>query len=257
MEKLEGDQIADCIDLKSAVVVTGEHGDQIFGSILYHGAFIPKKHFVFQKESQNGSELDKPWKMCVESRLREMQILRPNTRDKLLSLLSQQAATAPFEIVTLYDWLWWANFTFKWQYVTVRIVNRLESCSESEFANLQHFYRTEAFQRWSMDATNHQEAKFPKLEDSKGIQWSWCNYKLTLKAYIHSMATELSDAARETYFKSKEKEGSLQHQPSRHFAIDDKFNILNFGGFSCDRSRLQGKEGARTLKLLRRYSSRG
>ena len=136
--------------------------------------------------------------------------------------------------------------------MTVRTVNRLPDVTAAQFDNLQHFFRTDGFQRWALDVRNHREAKMPKLQPKKAgkpslFVWRW--YKVVLKMYVFEGAALLTDKERTKYFVEKEKVGSLQHAPSHHFAIDDALNTISFGGFSTDRHEMTAKYG----NSLQRY----
>ena len=203
----DGTNIADTLDLDRAISVTGEHGDQIFGSMLFKLHFqkrADERKFVFaaaaaaddggaakagkrpaQRPAQRPAPptLSSEWRAAVRAHLRRMAYLRPDTQAALLELLQKQAAVCPFPIHSLFDWLWWINFSMKWQYVTTRTVNRLGAVTPDQFGRLQHFFRTTGFQVWAMHARFHREAKMPLKrpnDANKAPKWVWTLYKMTL-----------------------------------------------------------------------------
>ena len=71
----------------------------------------------------------------------------------------------------------------------------------------------------------------------------WANYKALLKAYIFRHSNRVPHTKRLAYFSHKRKEGSLRHQPSNHFAMDDQFNMITFGGYSISEASLKAAYG--------------
>uniref|UniRef100_A0A6U0V6F8 Asparagine synthetase domain-containing protein n=1 Tax=Pinguiococcus pyrenoidosus TaxID=172671 RepID=A0A6U0V6F8_9STRA len=248
--------IADNIDLTSGITVTGEYGDQIFGSILMAGAFKKEPSFIFKGTKANrrrliGSELQDPWREGVRERLQEMNILREDRIDALMALLVKQASQCPFDIRTKFDWLWWINFSMKYQYVGLRLLNRVQDLSRAKADRLVHFFGGDEFQLWALSERNHQ-FKFPRKATNRAPHGfrTFPMYKILLKAYIAFKCEYVSVRGRTNYFNNKEKVGSLKHIPSYNFAMDDEYNVFSFGGFSISRSAMQETYGDSLQRFL-------
>ena len=110
-------------EARRRLIVTGEHGDQVFGSI---------------KLAENPEWIGQP----PETFLRDAAF--DGFHDEIQAL--NQACPVPVrDIDTM---LWWWNFAIKWQEITYRGLSDLEdgAC----LANVRHFFRTRDFQRWSI-----------------------------------------------------------------------------------------------------------
>ena len=231
-----------------------EHGDQLCGSILMKGAFKRKPSFIFHPSRHfPGAELSEPWEAKVQMHLVESKIVRPERVKHLMELLRLQASFCPFPVKTVFDWLWWCNFSMKWQYVTVRMLNRRSDLTAERAARLVHFYRTDNFQRWALNPDIHNACKMPFHSTNRvpNGKWLWSNYKLLFKAHFFTTCPLLSDREKYRYFDRKEKEGSLQHRPSTAFAVTDAFNVISFGGFSVDPMALRSRYGDSLGRFIR------
>ena len=88
----------------------------------------------------------------------------------------------------------------------------------------------------------------PKAQSS--ADWQYDNYKIVLKAYIYDRTAAMPEKDRIEYFETKKKEGSLRHRHSNVFAIDDQYNVINFGGASLSRELLVRKYGDSLKKFV-------
>ncbi|MBI3419110.1 MAG: hypothetical protein HY053_03145 [Proteobacteria bacterium] len=160
-------------------VVTGEHGDQLFGSDIIRNIF-----------HMHGDEaIHQPWQQVMPGIYAK--IFPPEIVGGFLTRYEQTLSACPFPIRTSFDWIWWFNFTNKWQHVKYRLLsNKPWRNARESFKKIKHFYDTPGWQRWSLD--NH-DKKIGKLYES---------YKLAAKEYIVG-ATGFSDYIR------KPKVGSL------------------------------------------------
>lgn len=185
--------------LKYGYIVTGELGDQTFGSDIV-GACV---------REYGDSAINMPW-----------QELAPKIFDKFSSDHGPAAfenykhivTEAPFELVTTQDFFWWLNFTQKWQHVKYRslCVANWKNPKET-FKNLFHFFDTVDFQVWSIH--NHHTMK---------IKDTWASYKFTAKEYIVNFTKDDS-------YLSKLKVPSLQNLylgQDLTWAIDEHWNFL-------------------------------
>lgn len=164
---------------QESVKITGDVGDQIFGSIsILDSAFSFK-----DRPFTDLFELDDPFKQ----RLANSKASEPFTlRQKLyfFEQIEKHIALCPFPVITCFDLLWWLNFACKVNYTEIRIPimiaqTVLDSDPKSNFKlNLETrkaFYKTDDFQRWSM--TNHDIKIGSTLE----------SYKQPAKDFIYSI----------------------------------------------------------------------
>lgn len=158
--------------------VTGEHGDQLFGSdkLKYH---------VMTAEAW------RPWEDNLEYVIAN-KLGHKAPAEAIVEYLRPQIAQSPVPINTLYDYLWWMNFSLKWQHVSLRLREGLTPGAFSLEDNLCHFFQSTNFQRWSL--TNPQSK----------IKSDWKSYKYIAKEYIHDFFPDLD------YLHNKEKEQSLK-----------------------------------------------
>ena len=149
----------------SRLTVTGELGDQLFGSNTMRRAVM-----------DDAIHLDGPWTQPTfwEKPLSE-------ARDSGVSVanlgkyLEPQLKKSPLEISTLFDLLWWINFSLKWQHVGLRLLHCRGNIHNHDVKRLVHFFESDGWQQWSFH--NH-ALKLPNLED-------WKSYKTPLKKYIY------------------------------------------------------------------------
>ena len=169
--------IYDFLDAEK-VIVTGEHGDQIFGSDKI-------QHYVNTNQAFRPFEEILP--IMIARKLGSTELV-----DSLISFLMPQIEKSPVKIKTLFDFLWWMNFSLKWQHVSLRMFYSIEDERFSIDKNFIHFFSAENFQNWSI--SNH---------DLK-IKKTWKSYKYIAKECIYDFHKD------EYYLLNKEKEQSLK-----------------------------------------------
>lgn len=165
------------------LVVTGEHGDQLFGSAKALDVSWPR--------------LTSPWRDGFERELRD-RLASAHRVDAVLDWLGPQIERAPVPIETLLDLLWWLNFSLKWQSVSLRVPAQLDHDPErgrtalGQLALSEHFFRTDGFQRWALE---HRSACVRPGD--------WTSYKWPLKRVIHRFDGD------DAYLAAKTKRASL------------------------------------------------
>jgi len=155
---------------KDQLFVTGELGDQIFGS--------DKMMRIFDK-------INEPYHLLLN--------------DNMGEIIEPQLKFAPIEIKTIYDFLWWMNFSLKYQFVLFRIYSVFHK--RLKWGDLEHFFMAQDFQKWSM--VNH---------DMK-IKTEMDSYKWIAKDYIFDFTGDAS------YRDNKLKHGSLWKNMPEEFCI--------------------------------------
>ena len=131
---------------KGFLIVTGELGDQLFGSAL-----------MFRDNLIDN--LDKRWD----------KVFTP----KFVKYWTPLVKRLPHKDYSVASVLWWLNFVLKYQWVQLRMFVMLDGVVPLE--NFIHFFGGPRFQAWAMNAPMN--VKFPDLSDEK-------TYKMPAKKYI-------------------------------------------------------------------------
>lgn len=125
---------------KNTLVITGEHGDQILGSDL-----IKKVVNIFGEEY-----IHKPWQLSIPTVLNKMLGDRLKT-DSLINRLEPTLLHSCYDIKSAIDYVWWYNFTNKWQHVKYRMFMMGKWDDPTMFdTGIRHFFDTPEFQYWAM-----------------------------------------------------------------------------------------------------------
>lgn len=187
---------------KDYIVVTGEHGDQLFGS---------DKMLPLVDAGLGNIPYTKYLPLFIAEKLGDTKQV-----NNLMEYLEPVIRKCPFAIKDICQCLWWLNFILKWQQVSLRIPVWSGKSVKDIFDQCQHFYRDEIFQQWSLA----QENKNPQKIDE---------YKLELKQFINKRFEC------ENYFLRKKKEISLRPRAekkwwelARHrwsFVLDANWNL--------------------------------
>lgn len=194
---------------------TGELGDQLAGSVwatLYDESF-PNRNDRWHSLGPYSDCLTKHWHHHIKLKYpKEIQ-------NDLIEMYEPLMAVAPFKIYSVFDFLWWANFSCKWQHVTMRMGARMRDIDQYH-ANNRAFYRDERFQQWAMNEVNHRERKTGDHVDS---------YKLMMRDYIEAFT---GDAI---YARYKKKVGSLPMKIARRYMmLLESGERVRFGGQECN-----------------------
>jgi len=173
------------------IFVTGELGDQLFGSDRCAAAFPeahgsppdelpphlaksaprpppPEFQGVFRDEG-----LAAPWQETVLPSLNSVGLLAKGCPEAWQEWIAPQLVQAPFPIVSTYDFFWWLNFSMKWQNVSLRCLHDggeplLEQAKNLEELTgcIHHFFDDRDMECWSCIKEFHL-CKFPDL-----AQWT-------------------------------------------------------------------------------------
>ncbi|MEM9836550.1 MAG: hypothetical protein AAF828_08615 [Bacteroidota bacterium] len=162
------------------LIVTGEHGDQLFGS----DKLLPLIANGLAYES---------YEDILPIYLVDKFGNHPKN-DRLLRYLQPLIQACPTEVKTTFDLFWWLNYTIKWQQVSLRLPIFTFRPEVSELASrFRHFFRDPRFEQWSFHQHERRAAT------------SLTTYKQAAKDYILDFT---GDSA---YWQQKSKEPSLQH----------------------------------------------
>jgi hypothetical protein len=128
--------IRDCIDHEIAtgddvrqnytlgpnqILVTGENGDQLFGSMVLYRYTM--------------TELQSPWEKFEPC-------------NRLKPFVKPIFDNAPIKLPSLFHFIWWLNMTLKWHNVKFRFIARAEKLCTLD--QMHHFFDDEDFQRWAI-----------------------------------------------------------------------------------------------------------
>ncbi len=186
--------------------VGGEFNDQLFGSNLLErliGGYGP-------------SIIHQPYSRDLFFEFFNRGIKNNELIDFYLDMFERLKGAAPINITTNQDYLWWINFTLKWQSVFMRMlcytaprnVSNIDASYVSTYYN--HFYGTGDFQLWSL---NNQDKK---------IKDTWKSYKWVCKDIIYEYTKDAD------YRDNKVKKQSLAFiltQQNSYGFIDESFGL--------------------------------
>jgi hypothetical protein len=134
------------------IVVDGEVGNQCMDSRIIN---------LFAYHKQFGL-LDQTWRA-----LPDLTVLFPGGNQFHVELALESIPLAPVPIETVYDFLWWVNFNFKWdECLLCKVLNFVENLDNTQSANffqqgLYRFYEQSDMQIWSMLTRDQRRKKVP------------------------------------------------------------------------------------------------
>jgi hypothetical protein len=185
---------------KNLIFLDGEAGNQIMGSYQINNLVVSKKFDL----------LDSP-----------IHSVSPNeidfTDEFWYNTILDTAKLAPCSINTVYDFLWWINFNFKWDDVLLRklssITGPLTPLQTQDFYynSLFRFYEHPLVQNWAINSLDQ------RREDARIMT------KLAAKKYIYEYDKN------DLYFSNcRETPSSPKKMTDSVFAIDQNWNKLRF-----------------------------
>lgn len=148
------------------ITVSGEGGDQLFGSAVIDGMFKSKGvEFIF------GPPKTEEIVNIFNTKIRDLKV-----SEKITEVLDKLVKNAEIEINNVYQYFWWINFAMKWQSVYARTIaytdKRFQGTIKPE-DNYFIFFSPEDMQLWVMNNTD------------KLIRDSWASYKYISKDIIY------------------------------------------------------------------------
>jgi len=188
------------------IFISGEHNDQLFGSDMI-GKLMKTCGDKVIHESYNRDMF-----LTFFNSIKN----EPEMNSFYLDIFERLKGNAPVSIETNYDFLWWINFSLKWQTVFMR---QLVFTAERNIGNLTKeyidthyftFFNTDDFQLWSMNNLD------------KRIKNTWNTYKWVAKDVIYNYTKDSN------YRDNKTKVGSLYNLMignSSYNFVDDTFNF--------------------------------
>lgn len=176
-----------------ALMVTGELGDQLFGSDIIAPAAASLGDSVIR-----GNYKD------LAPKIIDLWVGQEGKGRAIFEHFHPIVEECPFPVRTTHDFFWWMNFSQKWQHVKYRFVELCEWDLHAKYGEqLLHFFDTPEFQRWSLD--NH---------DLK-IRSTWQSYKFAAKEFIVAFTKNKDDLR-------QEKKPSIA---LRHFLVEKRLAV--------------------------------
>ena len=173
-----------------AIVVTGELGDQLFGSAK--ALDVGPAPSIGQSMPPFPRELRAPWPEALPPLL-SSRLASSYRADLVFDYLRPQIERAPVAVDDLFTCLWWLNFTCKWQAVSLRMMSGTANLSLTAYQSAtRHFFQTTPFQEWAL------------AHPGQGVRSDWASYKWPARDYIHAFTGD------DAYHAGKTKEPSLQ-----------------------------------------------
>lgn len=219
---------------ESHISVTGDHGDQLFGSDRYltyttsaffHRAVPPGLIKTFRElcvESLHGLEMPfeefLPVVISHQANVTDAATCRLYA-DRLVKFLRPLLDSCTFKIVTTRDFLWWINFTQKWHSVMFRTTHTQWCPTAVDISDYRTFFSSDDFQRWAIDPENHK---------SKVVGFELEGYKMPAKEYIYGYTKDAK------YRDTKLKYGSL-----RTAVPDQNINPMTVNYFFLDDGKIR------------------
>ncbi len=167
--------------------VGGEHNDQLFGSDMMAKLILKFGPSIIQH----------PYERDVFFQFFNEKLNDSEVTNFYLDMFERLKSRSPVPIVTSHDYLWWINFSLKWQSVFMRMLSYVSQRNVSGITaeyirtHYSHFYGTEDFQLWSMNNMD------------KKIKGAWNTYKWPCKDIIYEYTKDAD------YRDNKTKRGSL------------------------------------------------
>lgn len=184
---------------RQGYIITGELGDQIFGSDVIHQCINHWGEEVILKD----------WKDIAPQLFKKID---PVLGEAVFQNYAGIVDEAPFELKSTFDFFWWLNFTQKWQHVKYRaLISTTWTDPKQYFPKVVHFFEGVDFQLWSI--YNH-GSKVPS---------TWNDYKKIAKDYIMDYTNDP-----ETMSQLKIASGpNLYVGVEPNWAIDEDWNFIS------------------------------
>lgn len=162
---INSNRFYDIVSNPRYLCVTGECADNLFGSLTLKS---------YMDSTLNYNDIHNPW--TTGSLVWLLDKVKEH-RDEREQMLYNLVNVCPIPLDSNHDFLWWLNFTMKWQAVKYRMSMHAPTAEQAVAMARQvvNFFDTEEFQRWAL------YTKEPKLGDT------WASYKLPAKKLIYDI----------------------------------------------------------------------
>jgi len=203
------------------IVITGECGDQLFGSSILL--------YIFKNMEPDSIYLD--WQKTIPMIYSKM--LFNNNMEETVKFIDRYKRTlsyCPFPIKSTYDWVWWFNYTNKIQHVVYRDLVFEPKLAPTFEEKHKSFYYHLDFLKWSLE--NHDKKirnslfsyKFPAkqfIEKYTGFKTHWIRRKIGSRTFLWNPKTP------KIRFEHSTPIGEIEQKNFMH-GIDENLNYLSF-----------------------------
>jgi hypothetical protein len=174
------------------IVITGECGDQLFGSSIIN--------YIYRK-CENGS-VYKNWQEIIP--MIYLKLFFNNDEKVLFKFIDKYKKTleySPFPIKSTFDWIWWFNYTNKIQHVVFRDLTYEPRLAKTYVEKHKAFYYDLNFLKWSLDnhdkkiGTNIYAYKYISkrfIEKYTGYKEHWDRHKIGSRKFLWDSSNELN-----------------------------------------------------------------
>lgn len=174
----------------NGLLVTGEIGDQIFGTVLFMG--------------KDKEWLAQPWENF------DAGLASDDAYQRFVAACQQK-------ITTIAEFLWWVNYSMKYQIVQCRMM--LNNTSSVLNQNLFHFFDSKSFNDYAVSTS--MEIKMPGYDTA--------NYKKPLRDVIYNLSNDAAYAYNKPKVRSWDPTHGRFSARKNAIALDTEFKRLYFG----------------------------
>ena len=194
------------------ILVTGDPADVIFGSHVMSQCLLDpptlKRGGPF---SPLFAKLEASWTIFADFMVYKG-LLSEAAKTPWIQWIQPFVDKSPIPVVTVFDFLWWCSYGFKYQHDLNRIFynNTHETIPEEMVNQVFNFYDTMAFSQWSYHF--HQS----KMRSKK----VWASYKHALKDFIRGYTKD------QEYYAAKLNVQSVSNSWGFEHGMDNNYNLL-------------------------------
>ena len=194
------------------ILVTGDPADMIFGTYVMSQCVLDpptlRKGGPF---SPLYMKLEASWTIFADFMVYKGLLSEP-AKTHWIQWIQPFVEKSPIPVVTVFDFLWWCSYGFKYQHDLNRIFynNSHETIPEEMVNRVYNFYDTVAFSQWSYHF--HQSKMRSKMV--------WASYKHALKDFIRGYTSD------QEYYSAKLKVQSVSNNWGFEHGMDNNYNLL-------------------------------
>lgn len=194
------------------ILVTGDPADMIFGTYVMSQCVLdPPTLRAGGPFSPLYMKLEASWTIFADFMVYKG-LLGEQAKPHWIQWIQPFVDKSPIPVVTVFDFLWWCSYGFKYQHDLNRIFynNNHERIPDEMVNRIFNFYDTAAFSQWSYHF--HQS----KMRSKK----VWASYKHALKDFIRGYTSD------QTYYAAKLKVQSVSNNWGFEHGLDSNYNLL-------------------------------
>ena len=193
------------------ILVTGDPADVIFGSHVMSQCLLDpptlKRGGPF---SPLFMKLEARWTIFADFMVYKGLLSEP-AKAHWIQWIQPFVDKSPIPVVTVFDFLWWCSYGFKYQHDLNRIFynNNHETIPEEMVSRVFNFYDTMVFSQWSYHF--HQSKMRSKMV--------WASYKHALKDFIRGYTNDQKYYAAKLNIQSGSNSWGFEHGMDNHYNL--------------------------------------